>query len=90
MATFNGSSSDNKTDHKIEDLKFNPVNPNIFATISKYSTIQIFDKRRPDKYVCRKESLIHTYNSNLLDWEWNGNRLASVFGGIINLWEFNG
>lgn len=39
VATFNGVVSESKSEQKIEDLKFNPTNSNIFATISKYSTI---------------------------------------------------
>lgn len=38
----------------------------------------------------RNESVIQNYKSNLIDWEWNGSRLASAFGGWIKIWAFNG
>lgn len=34
--------------------------------------------------------MIQNYKSNLLDWQFNGKNLASVFGGIIKIWGFNG
>jgi WD40 repeat protein len=68
VCTFNGNLSDSKNEQKIEDLKFNPSDSNIFATISKHSTIEIFDIRKPSKSISKNESVIQNYKSNLIDW----------------------
>jgi len=87
VATFSGTNADDKT----ENLKFNPVDSNIFATISKHSTIQIFDRRKPNSYLYKKYSeRSENFQSNLLDWEYNGHRLATVYGGFMKIWKFNG
>lgn len=89
---FNGVTSDSKSEQKIEDLKFrqSDQDAHIFATIYKNSTIEIFDVRKPNQSICRQESVIQNYKSNLLEWEWSGNRLASCFGWCVKIWEFNG
>lgn len=54
VETINGNTYDDRNEQKIEDLKFNPIDPNMLATISKNSTIDIFDLRKPDKPLYRK------------------------------------